>query len=164
VNSGKMLVGNLGSKYRFAYGVLGDDVNLGSRLEGLNRTFGTSIIVGQGTAELVGEAFVMRELDRVRAKGKRNALGVHELVARTRSELTPDQRSVLDLYAAGLVAYRRRRWAEAASRFGEALRIAPEDGPSLTMVERCRLYERAAPPEAWDGVFEQTLQMLKDVG
>ncbi len=164
VNSGPMLVGNLGSKYRFAYGVLGDQVNLGSRLEGLNRTFGTSIIVGQNTAQLVGDAFVLRELDRVRAKGKKLPVTVHELVARTTAELTPQQQKVLALYAAGLEAYRQRRWDDAAARFQEALSVLPDDRPSTTMLERCRMYRQAPPPEPWDGVFEQTLKMLKDVG
>jgi adenylate cyclase len=65
-----MLVGNLGSEYRFSYGVLGDDVNLGSRLEGLNKQYGTEILIGEQTAELIGAEFVLREVDLVRVVGK----------------------------------------------------------------------------------------------
>jgi adenylate cyclase len=93
INSGPMLVGNLGSRYRFAYGVLGDQVNLGSRLEGLNRVYGTDILVGEGTARLVQPSFVLRELDLVRAKGKEQAVRVYELLARAGAPSPPCTRT-----------------------------------------------------------------------
>src|SRR5512138_2657176 len=120
VNSGPMLVGNLGSRYRFAYGVLGDEVNLGSRLEGLNRVYGTEILVGENTARLVQPSFLLREVDVVRVKGKERAVRVYELLARGASRLPPGQERALELYAAGLEAYRRQRWDEALAHFEEA--------------------------------------------
>jgi adenylate cyclase len=164
VNSGPMLVGNLGSKYRFAYGVLGDQVNLGSRLEGLNRVYGTEILIGENTAALVADKFVLRELDAVRAKGKTQAIRVHELVAVTRTSLPRGQETALALYATGLDAYRAQRWHDALALFEEALSAWPEDGPSRAMAERCRAYGNAPPLEHWDGVYEQTLKTLKEVG
>jgi adenylate cyclase len=155
INSGLMLVGNLGSRYRFAYGVLGDQVNLASRLEGLNRAYGTEIVIGENTAQLVEGAFLLREIDMVRVKGRTQAVRVYELLARAGTALPPEREKALAAYAAGIEAYRQRSWDEALGLFGQALALWPEDGPSRTMAERSRLY-RASPPSAeWDGVFEQ---------
>jgi adenylate cyclase len=163
INSGPMLVGNLGSKYRFAYGVLGDQVNLGSRLEGLNRVYGTEILMGENTARLVGDAFVLRDVDLVRAKGKQQAIRVYELVARSRASLPLEQGEALALYGAGMKAYREQRWNEALALFEQASSAWPQDGPSRTMAERCRTYQAAPPGDGWDGVFEQTLRSLKGI-
>ncbi len=154
INSGPMLVGNLGSRYRFAYGALGDNVNLGSRLEGLNREFGTEIIIGENTAVLVGEAFRLRELDMVRVKGRRNPVRVYELLAAAGEALPQPVEQALGPYAAGLAAYRRRAWEEAALLFSRVLEANPTDGASRTMTERCRRYRQMPPPADWDGVFE----------
>jgi adenylate cyclase len=154
VNSGPMLAGNLGSKYRFAYGVLGDQVNLGSRLEGLNKPYGTEILVGENTARLVEGSFLMREVDMVRVKGKRQPVRVYELLARSDEGIPPEQEKAVSVYAAGLEAYRQQRWDEALGLFAQTLTLWPEDGPSRTMAERCEINKRTPPPEDWDGVFE----------
>jgi adenylate cyclase len=164
INSGPMLVGNLGSRYRFAYGVLGDQVNLGSRLEGLNRVYGTDILVGESTALLVQPSFLLRELDLVRVKGKEQAVRVHELLARAGAPLPAGQEGAVALYAAALEAYRQRRWDEALALFEEALALRPDDGPSRAMADRCRAYRRTPPSETWDGSYEQTLGTLKGMG
>jgi adenylate cyclase len=163
INSGPMLVGNLGSRYRFSYGVLGDAVNLGSRLEGLNRVYGTEILVGETTAALVAERFQLREVDVVRVRGRVQPVRVHELLARAGDTLPPGQVEALALYAAALREYRRRAFGEALALFERALALRPEDGPSRTMAERCRAYQRTPPADAWDGAFEQTLEALKGV-
>jgi adenylate cyclase len=155
INSGPMLVGNLGSKYRFAYGVLGDQVNLGSRLEGLNREYGTEILLGENTANLIKGSFVLREIDMVRVKGKKQPVRVYELLARSGDSMPREQEKALSFYADGLEAYRRQVWAEALTLFQQSLAVWPEDGPSRTMAERCRIYQEAPPPEDWDGIFEQ---------
>jgi adenylate cyclase len=164
INSGQMLVGNLGSRYRFAYGVLGDQVNLGSRLEGLNRVYGTDILVGETTALLVGRAFVLREVDVVRVKGKERAVRIHELLARSGASLPEAQEKALALYAVALEAYRAHRWDQALTLFERALASWPEDGPSRAMAQRCRIYRRTPPAESWDGAFDQTLGALKGLG
>jgi adenylate cyclase len=158
INSGPMLVGNLGSSYRFAYGVLGDHVNLASRLEGLNRVYGTEILIGENTTELVGGAFVLRELDMVRVKGRHQAVRVYELLARSGAALPKELGEVLGLYAEGLEAYRKQLWDDALGRFTQCLALRPEDGPSRAMVERCQVYRDAAPPDDWDGVFDQLVK------
>jgi adenylate cyclase len=155
INTGPMLVGNLGSSYRLAYGVLGDAVNLGSRLEGLNREYGTEILVGEATAAAAGPAFLFREIDLVRVKGRAQAVRVHELVGRAGDAVPEGKRQALAAYAAGLDAHRARRWAEALACFEEALAACPEDGPSRTLARRCRVFLAAPPEDGWDGAFEQ---------
>jgi adenylate cyclase len=154
INSGPMLVGNLGSRYRFAYGALGDNVNLGSRLEGLNREYGTEIIIGENTAQLVGDVFRLRELDLVRVKGRHNAVRVYELLGQA-GDLMPEQvERALAPFEAGLAAYRRQDWEAAEVCFNRALQVNPADGATRTMLERCRIYRQTPPPPDWDGVFE----------
>ena len=155
VNSGPMLVGNLGSPYRFAYGVLGDHVNLGSRLEGLNKTYSTEILIGENTAELVGDSFMLREVDMVRVKGRVQPVHVYELVAKAGDVLPEKQLDAFSSYKKGLEAYRDQRWTEALAHFEKALSLWPEDGPSKVMAERCRIYLETPPEGEWDGVFQQ---------
>jgi adenylate cyclase len=155
INTGMMLVGNLGSRYRFKYGVLGDSVNLGSRIEGLNKTYRTEILIGEGTAELLDGAFHLREIDMVRATGKKQAVRVYELLAASDTHLTLEEQQLAALYAAGLQAYRERRWEAALDLFVQCLVIRASDGPAQTMADRCRIFRAAAPKKDWDGVFDQ---------
>jgi len=154
INSGPMLVGNLGSKYRFAYGVLGDHVNLGSRLEGLNKMYGSKILIGENTARLVMNEFLLRKIDVVRVKGRAQCVDVFELVAENGHEVPPSHNEALKEYAAGYEAYCEQHWDDAIGLFEKALEFLPEDGPSRAMAERCRIYRETPPPEGWDCVFE----------
>jgi adenylate cyclase len=154
INSGLMLVGNLGSQYRFAYGVLGDHVNLGSRLEGLNKVYGTEILIGENTAQLVEKSFLLREIDLVRVVGREQAVRIYELLAAANVPFPLAKEKALRSYAAGLGAYRQQCWDEALGLFKEASALWPADGPSRIMAERCQIYQKAPPPEEWEGVFE----------
>ena len=157
INSGPMVVGNLGSKYRFAYGVVGDQVNLGSRLEGLNKEYRTDIIVGENTARLVEASFVFRELDMVRVKGRQQAIQIYELIAPAGAEMSSELQKALALYGEGLELYRHGDWVDALARFREVLVLRPDDGPARTLAQRCVIYE-ATPPQGWDGVFDQLVK------
>jgi adenylate cyclase len=155
INSGPMLVGNLGSKYRFAYGVLGDQVNLASRLEGLNKVYRTDILIGENTARTVEGRFLLREVDLVRVKGRKQAVRIYELLAKAGTAVAPELEKALTAYAQGLQAYRERSWNEAIVLFNEALAVRPSDGPSREMLARCEVYLRTPCPDDWDGVFDQ---------
>jgi adenylate cyclase len=154
INSGNMLVGNIGSKYRFHYGAMGDAVNLASRLEGLNKIYGTQIIISGETAELVAGAFRLRELDLVRVKGRAQALIIYELIGVVDMELSDERERLLSLYAAGLTSYRQRGWDEALELLRQCLLISPDDRPSLLMQVRCQTYRDKPPRPQWDGTFE----------
>ena len=154
INTGPMLLGNLGSEYRFAYGVLGDQVNLGSRLEGLNKQYKTNIIIGENTYAMVKDDFILRDMDLVRVVGKEQCVRVYELVGRLSDKLSPEHEGALEAYAAGYDEYCLQHWPRAKAHFKKALSLRPGDGPSKTMLERCRFYEGAPPPEDWECVFE----------
>jgi len=156
VNSGPMLIGNLGSRFRFAYGALGDQVNLGSRLEGLNKTYGTEILLGENTADLLDGSFLLREVDLVRVKGRKQPVRIYELLGNSEASLPKEKEESLSHFAAGLEAYRQQFWQEALGLFKQSLTLLPEDGPSRVMAERCQIYQEAPPPEEWDGVFVMT--------
>jgi adenylate cyclase len=157
INSGPMVVGNLCSRYRFAYGVVGDQVNLGSRLEGLNKVYGTDIIIGENTARLVENAFRLRELDMVRVKGRTQAVRIYELIEKAETALVSAHDEALWAYAEALETYRKGMWTEALGLFNQALRLRQDDGPSRTLARRCLEY-RDTPPESWDGVYEQQIK------
>jgi adenylate cyclase len=124
-----MLVGNMGSCFRFSYGAPGDNVNLSSRLEGFNRMYRTEILVGRTTAELAGNDFVLREVDTVRVKGRKQPLHIYELLGNSGLKLPGQEGQILEFYAAGLDAYYRRHCNEAISLFARCLHILPGDGP-----------------------------------
>jgi len=156
INTGPMIVGNMGCLEVFDYTVMGDAVNLASRLEGANKSYGTTIMIGPETWNDVHEQLVTRMLDDLRVKGKAEPVRVYELMAETLEELPVSSRQVLPLYEKGLEHYRSRRFAEAKALFQSALEIDPEDGPSLTYLSRCEHCIENPPPEDWDCVFELT--------
>jgi adenylate cyclase len=156
VNSGLMLVGNMGSSYRFSYGVLGDDVNLASRLEGLSGIYGTRILIGENTVGLIDDAFVLRYIDLVAVKGRDKPVRIYELLGPPGTNLSDAHALALECYANGLDAYFNRRWREAMRFFERALSHLPGDGPSRLMIERCSTYEHEPPDSDWSGVFQHS--------
>ena len=155
IHSGAMLVGNIGSKYRFHYGAMGDAVNLTSRLEQLNKIYGTEILISEGVGQLVENAFLLRELDTVQVKGREQVVRVYELLGTASVELPSDQKRMLDVYALALLAYRERRWAEALRLFAECRALCPLDGASELMIRRCLHFRNDPPPDDWDGAFRE---------
>jgi adenylate cyclase len=153
LNTGEVMVGNIGARSRFNYNALGDPVNVASRIEGLNKEYGTEILIGERTAELVEGAFLLRPLDWVRMKGKANALQVFELIGPAGSG-DAVHTAGLAAYAAGLAAYRAGDFAGAVEGF-DACHAALGDRPSAVMADRSRALH-ANPPAAWDGVFVMT--------
>jgi adenylate cyclase len=129
-------------------------VNLGSRLEGLNKVYGTEILLSETTAELAQESFRFREMDLVRVKGRKQPVRIYELVENSEAQLPKEKEQALSEFAAGLEAYRQQFWEEARGLFKQSMALWPEDGASRIMAERCEIYQETPPPEEWDGVFE----------
>ena len=153
LNTGEMVVGNMGGIGKFDYTVIGDSVNLGSRLEGANKQYGTYIMASERTQELVKEVFTFRELDLLIVKGKTKPIKVFELVGRKNNGVPANKISAVEIYLKGLELYRQKKFSEAIERFNEALTVDPSDAPSQLYIERSRLYLATPPPEEWDGVF-----------
>lgn len=156
INTGDMVVGNMGSDMRFDYTVMGDSVNLGARLEGINKEYGTSIVISQYTYERIKDRLFCRELDSVKVKGKHVPVKIYELIcdindtgnAGAWADFMPVFNNGLDLYKKGL-------WDEAVAAFRKCLETRPGDAVSGLYISRCNELKNS-PPENWDGVFTMT--------
>lgn len=151
LNTGTMMVGNIGSEQLLDYTAIGDEMNLAARLEGANKNYGTLIMMGQGTYDAVRREVEARELDRVRVAGKRNAVTVYELLS-LKGQLSPTTQRVVDLYAQALALYRTRHFTQAKELLGKALEVDESDGPSKRLLSLCSEFERQPPPPEWDAV------------
>jgi adenylate cyclase len=152
INSGIASVGNMGSALRYGYTAMGDAVNLSSRLEGLNKEYGTRIIVGETThAKVVGAGMLFRELDWIRVKGKAEPVTIYELVSLNDSD--EQLAEMCALFMKGREAYKRRDWREARSSFEAVLQQWPADRPSQVFIARCDEYLADEPSTEWDGVY-----------
>ena len=151
LNTDEMCVGNIGSDQLIDYTAIGDGMNLASRLEGVNKVYSTSILIGPGTHLATVGQVETREVDRVRVAGKHEATTIHELLA-MKGGLSPEKAKVVGIYAEALALYRHRDFGAARKRLDEALHLDAEDGPSRTLHERCLRYQAAPPPADWDGV------------
>jgi class 3 adenylate cyclase len=153
IATGETLVGSIGSKYMMSFTVLGDTVNLAARLEGANKLYGSRCLISEATAKLCSADFEIREIDRVVLTGQSYQQTIYEVMGR-KDAIAPQQAQVRARYAAGLTAYRERRWEEARAMFAAALEAAPDDGPSMTLLARIADLEQNPPPENWDGSWQ----------
>jgi adenylate cyclase len=149
IATGEALVGSIGSDVMMSYTLMGDVVNLASRLEGANRLYGTRNLVSERTIAAAGTAVEVREIDRVVVAGHTHAEVIFEILGR-KAELTPQQLSLRESYLEGLAAYRERRWDDAVRALAASLETMPGDGPSMALISRVETLKTNPPSQDWD--------------
>lgn len=154
LNTGTMSVGNMGSQFRIAYTIMGDAVNLGSRLEGLTKQYGVKMIVSESTL-LAAPEFTYRELDKVRVKGKHKPITIYEPLG-VIADISSEQLQIIDLLNQGLHGYRQQQWAAAQIIFEQLAEQNPHDKLYSIYLERIAYYLESPPETDWDGAFTHT--------
>lgn len=153
IATGEVLVGSIGSELMMSYTVMGDTVNLASRLEMANKIYGSHSLVSEATIAAAGTAIEAREIDQLVVVGQTVAQKVFEIIGRE-GELNEKQLTMRSRYSEGLTAYRARNWDEARRAFQSALEVAPGDGPSMTLLRRIETFDANPPTEEWDGSWQ----------
>ena len=151
LNTGDVNFCRMGSAKRLAWTVMGDNVNLASRLEGITKEYQTQIVISENTYRQVAGQFVCRELDKIKVKGKHQPVNIYELLDVIAEK--PKYESLLAQFEHAMAAYHAQDWREAATRFGQMLGDYPEDGPTRLFLQRSLEFMSNAPEPDWDGVY-----------
>jgi adenylate cyclase len=157
INTGDMVVGNMGTPKKMDYTIMGNAVNLAARLEGVNKQYGTGILVSEDTYKSGGDNITARILDRVRVVGINTPVRLYELIEE-KSMTDSNIIEALEIFQTGLDVFEKREWVRAQKFFKKVLDILSEDGPSKRYIDRCKEYMQKAPPKEWDGVFNLSMK------
>ncbi len=153
--SGPAVVGNMGSKNRMDYTMMGDTVNTAARLEGVNKTYGIYTLISESTFQAAQNLIFSREIDSINVVGKKEPITIYEPID-FRENVDDGLLHAVDWYTKGLHSYRSRDWKQAIGFFNKTLEILPDDGPSRIMIERCIQFSENPPLEDWNGSFTMT--------
>ena len=153
INTGNCIVGNMGSEVKFNYTAMGDAVNVASRLEGVNKQYGTFILLSEATYQKVAKKVHAREIDKVVVMGKTEPIRIYELMGLADKPMGDYSKRFLEAYNEGIVMYQQRKWDEGIALMEHALKQIPNDPVCQLYVERMRLYQLNPPDANWNGVF-----------
>jgi len=163
INSGEMIVGNMGGKKKFDYTVMGDNVNLASRLESINKIYGTDIIISENVYNKISDKVIAREIDLILVKGKTIPVRIYELIDLKdgllfSSNAHKELLKLIEYFEEGLNLYRERMFNRAIEEFEKVLLINPDDIPARVFIDRCFEFLNSPPPDDWNGVFESKIK------
>jgi len=157
INTGEMVVGNMGTKQKMDYTIMGNSVNLASRLEGANKTYGTWTLISEETYNRAGGDFTVRKMDRVRVVNIKEPVRLYELIDE-KSSTDAGTLEAVELFHKGVELFEDRQWDAAIAEFRKTQRILPGDGPSEVFIKRCQGFQKKSPPASWDGVFNMSMK------
>ncbi len=157
INTGEMVVGNMGTAQKMDYTMMGNSVNLAARLEGVNKQYGSWTLMSETTYTEGGREFATRKLDRVRVVGIQEPVRLYELIDEW-ANISSEERTAIDTFHQALDIFEKREWDAASEQFQKVLDYRPEDGPAQTYIKRCDEFKKKTPPENWDGVFNLSMK------
>jgi adenylate cyclase len=153
INSGSVISGNIGSSKRMEFTAIGDGVNLSSRLEGTSKQYGCDIVISENTYEECKDKIIVRELDRIRVKGKNDPVSIYELVALNTEKISPTAEQIIELYGKGRSLYNEKKFAFALDKFARVLQLDPYNKAAYLHMQRCQHFFTHPPSKNWDSVW-----------